>query len=384
VGKLVHLTNWLETQWVAPAYSGWLLLILAIFFFGAATNTLAGWLYVLSGVMMALLLIAAVLSTRTLKGLQIQRSPIEPVTVGDVLTIEVVLTNSTAQPKQLLEIHDLLPHVLGQPTRTVIDTIQAGREFHWVYHQPTQRRGVFGWQTLQLRTAAPLGLFWCQRFQTAKATAIVYPTVLPLICCPLLDELDQVSSPQFFSRDHRSHPSAEGLTRSLRPYRWGDSTRLIHWRTSARFGELQVRELEILKGGQEVIICLDSASSWQDDIFEQAVIATASLYFYACRQGLNTQVWTARTGLLKGDYSVLEALAAVYSDEPLAASPPRSPLVWLSQTAANLNILPTGSRWILWSIGLSGERFFAANAPGLSINPEQPLQSQLQRSLESV
>jgi len=41
--------------------------------------------------------------------------------------------------------------------------------------------------------------------------------------------------------------ASQGLTRNLRQYRQGDSTRLIHWKTSARLGELQIRELEVLR-----------------------------------------------------------------------------------------------------------------------------------------
>ncbi len=37
------LTNWLERRWVAPAYAGGLLLGLALAFFGAAVNSMAGW-----------------------------------------------------------------------------------------------------------------------------------------------------------------------------------------------------------------------------------------------------------------------------------------------------------------------------------------------------
>jgi len=107
--------------------------------------------------------------------------------------------------------------------------------------------------------------------------------------------MGQEASNQFYSQ-RRFHVATEGMTRSLRPYRMGDPTRLIHWRTSARYGELRVRELEVVTGGQEIIIALDSAAAWQEDNFEQAVIAAASLYFYSQRQQLNVKLWTGLTG----------------------------------------------------------------------------------------
>jgi uncharacterized protein (DUF58 family) len=369
---------------VTPAYSGWLLGGIALCFFGAAINTMAGWLYVLSGVSFALLGLAAVLPARVLLGLTIRRNSIQPVSAGDQLTIELQIENQTTQPKTLLQVQDLLPFVLGQPVQTPIEIIPPHDSFRWVYYYPTQRRGVYRWHTVQLRTATPLGLFWCSRRRNVPAKAIVYPTVLPLASCPLVDEMGQEDSAQFYSQERRFQTATEGLTRSLRPYRIGDPTRLIHWRTSARYGQLRVRELEVITGGQEIVICLDSASSWQSEDFEQAVIAAASLYFYAQRQQLNVKLWTALTGLVQGDRVVLEALAATEAGEdPNNSELPRCPLIWLSQTPLSLSTLPTGSRWVLWPTVSASQPEILVNRdyPGIALQTEQPLQLQLQKPL---
>ena len=379
-----RIAEWLENRWVAPAYSGWVLGGLALCFLGAAINTMAGWLYVLSGVSFALLGMAAVLPARSLLGLDVHRQLIQPVSAGDQLTIELELENQTTQPKTLLQVQDLLPFVLGQPVQTPIEIIPPHESYRWVYYYPTQRRGVYRWQTVQLRTATPLGLFWCRRRRDATATAIVYPTVLPLKRCPLVDEMRQKDSAQFYSQDQRFQTATEGLTRSLRPYRVGDPTRLIHWRSSARYGELRVRELEVITGGQEIVICLDSAATWQPDDFEQAVIAAASLYFYAHQQQLNVKLWTGGTGLVQGERVVLEALAATEAGEELSASdPPRSPLIWLSQNPLSLSTLASGSRWVLWPEVSSPQPEILVNRDflGLLIQTDQPLQLQLQKPL---
>jgi uncharacterized protein (DUF58 family) len=294
---------------VTPAYAGCLLGGIAVCFFAAATNTMAGWLYVISGLIFALLGLAAVLPARSLRQIQVRRHPISPVSVGDELTIELEIENQALQPKTLLQVQDVLQSELGKPVQTPVEIIQPQSVHHWVYYHPTQKRGVYRWHEVQLRTATPLGLFWCRRSWNAPAMAIIYPTVLPLTHCPLVDEIGKEDTAQF-SSDRRSHSATEDLTRALRPYRIGDPTRLIHWRTSARYGELQVRELEVFTGSQEIIICLDSSNKWHFDDFEQAVIAAASMYFYACKSQLNVKLWTAKTGLLHGNQVVLEALAA--------------------------------------------------------------------------
>lgn len=383
-----RFANWLETHWVIPAYSGWLLGSLAIFFFAAATNTMAGWLYVISGIILAVLMIAALLPQRALRGVRISRGPIAPVSVGDCLTIEVLLVNQTASAKTLLQVQDQLPnHLLttAQPITQAIEVIPAHETYRWVYQVPTQHRGVYPWYRVSLRTAAPLGLFWCQRDQSATATAIVYPTVLPLQQCPLVDQMGQDLNAQRLSL-HHSFNAPEGITRTLRPYRWGDPIRQVHWRSSARYGELRIRELETYTGGQDWVIALDSRSTWQSESFEQAVIAAASLYFYALKQTIQVSIWTAATGLVKGDRAVLQTLAATQYGEVSQGDRssqllPNVPLLWLTQHSTSLSLLPKGSRYLFWlppEPPASSRSLPSSEYPGLVIQPEQSLQLQLQ------
>ncbi len=379
--------NWLERRWVAPAYGGGLLLALSIFLFGAATNTMAGWLYVISGICFALLGIAIILPQRSLVALQVRRGTLDPVSVGEQLTLELEIENTANSAKTLIQVQDLLPSSLGKST-TVIEILPPHRPYKWITYLTTEKRGIYHWQTVKLRTATPLGLFWCSRERQVPATAIIYPFILPLKTCPIVDETGREYNPKVYERN-RFKMATEGVTRNLKPYRYGDPTRLIHWRSSARYGEFRVRELEISSGGQEVIICLDSASIWQPDDFEQAVTAAASLYFYACRSQINVQLWTAKTGLVYGNRLVLYTLADVNFGQELSTEPPPNlSLIWLTQNPETLNTLPDGSRWLLWPNQVSLKSQFDPGMPrerlsnlGLEIRPEQPLQMQLQSSL---
>lgn len=376
---MIHrFTHWLETRWIAPAYSGWLLTVIAICFFGAATNTLAGWLYVISGVMLALLAIAAMLPPRNLQGLQLNRHPIRPVSAGDALLVDIAIENTSRQTKVLIQVQDHIPPSLGAVQTHAIAGIQPRTIQHWRYEIQTQRRGIYHWQQVQLRTAAPLGLFWSSRYQTAIAKAIVYPTILPLTHCPLLDLMGQDDS-YLWHQEQRAQSATEGLTRALRPYRWGDPTRLIHWRTSARYGELRVRELENHTSGQALTLGLDTTSTWHPEAFEQAVITLASLYVYAISTNIPTQIWTAKTGLLSEKIAVLTALAAVHPSNAVTHRLPNHALIWLTQNNFDTR-LPKGSRLIHWSTQAQRSQS-AQSYPSLSIALDTPLQPQLQRNL---
>ncbi|MEH1883305.1 DUF58 domain-containing protein [Nostoc sp.] len=378
------ITNWLETRACAPTYGGWVLAATAICFFGAGINTMAGWLYAISGISFALLGVAAILPPRSLTGLSITRRPIQPVSAGDELIVELEIRNQTQQPVSLLQVEDILPFVLGKPVQKAIETIPSQGSYRWVYYHPTQRRGIYRWHTVELGSGAPLGLFWCRRQRDCAATAIVYPTILPLATCPLVDEMGQEESKRGDPRGRPLQTATTGLVRSLRPYRLGDPTRLIHWRTSARYGELRVRELEMVTGGQEIVIALDNASNWEEENFEQAVITAASLYFYAQQQQLQVQLWTASTDLIKGDRFVLETLAATTTLEDASSVVPKSyPLIWLTQNLLSLATLPQGSRWVLWqNISSPPEQeIINRDRPGIFVQSDRALQPQLQKTL---
>jgi uncharacterized protein (DUF58 family) len=382
--KISHkIADWLETRWVTPAYAGWLLLALAMFFFGAATNTMSGWLYVISGVSIALLTIAAILPLRSLRVLELRRRSIQPISAGDELKIEIEIINPTAKSKTLLQLQDMLPWVLDNPVTTAIEEIPPNQIYRWVYYQPTQRRGVYHWHEVEMRTGTPLGLFWCRRSRRVPASAIVYPKVLPLTTCPLIDRIGEQESSQLES-DRLFQTATQGITRNLRPYRYGDPIRMVHWRSSARYGELRVRELEISTGGQEAAIALDTLGPWNFDDFEQAVIAAASLYFYATRNQMNVRLWTGATGLVHGNRRVLETLAATNSQEESHHELPNIPLIWLTQNPESIHALPRGSRWVFWPNLEQTPRstILNPNFPGLEIQPERSLQLQLQSRIE--
>jgi uncharacterized protein (DUF58 family) len=184
--KLVkRMLTRLETHGAVPAYAGWVLIGLTLCFWIAAANTMAGWLYVLSGMGVALLTLAAALPIRSLKGIEIARSPLYPIHVDESLCVDVHLRNLTSQEKGLLMVEDHIPSALGEKTQCVVDAIAPQQSYTWHYRLVPQRRGLYRWETITLRTGAPLGLFWSRRLHKVYAEALVYPIILPLARCPI-------------------------------------------------------------------------------------------------------------------------------------------------------------------------------------------------------
>lgn len=374
---------WLEGRWLAPAYGGGVLLGLAIAFLGAAVNTMAGWLYAISGAMMAIALVSLWLPPRNLQDIRVQRASIPPVSVGDTLTLTVLLENPTASAKVLLKVQDYLPVRLGEPAETAIAAILPRSQWPWQHSCQPQRRGVYRWDTVFLRTAAPLGLFWCRRAHSVPACAIVYPQILPLQRCPLIEEFG-ISAGQRQRAPRQTVQASDGLTRALRPYRWGDPIRLIHWRTSARYGELRVRELEQSSSDSQILIALDASSDrWSEDAFESAVVAAASLYSFSLQRQLPVTLWLPHTGTRHRKHDVLTALAEVMPNPATSRPLPNHALIWLSPGGASPQKLPPGSLWVCWPQNDDRHSPRQGVEPALTIRPEsagRSLLAQLQDS----
>lgn len=379
-----RLNRWLERQWVTPAFGAILLAGLALFFFGAAVNSMAGWLYVITGIMVALLLVGAFTPVRMIRGLVITRLPLRPVSVGDTFSLELELYNPSQTPRSLITLKDHLPPGLAQqpPSPHVIANLPTLARKRYISKITPTQRGIYHWEKVTLRTAAPLGLFWCQRAWSVPATAVVYPIVLPLQACPLLDQLGQETSQRWVDRQYQRQLATEGLTRSLRPYRWGDALRLVHWRTSARYGELRVRELDALSGGTAVMVGLDVTGAWLPDEFEQAVMAAAAIYFYARKQNIPIELWLGQGEHLMNETAILRALAAIQPQALRTLPPPptHTPILWLTTNPASLSQLSDISSWLLWP-GQTHPPTSNARHPGRIITPGLPLQPQLESPL---
>lgn len=103
----------------------------------------------------------------------------------------------------------------------------AGEEMH---------RGPLGATAWTINTSDPLGFFIGQRTCADEEIALVYPRFASLSKRRPVRELETAAAA----------PRAGSGTElfGIREYRAGDSLRRIHWRSSARHGELVVREYE--------------------------------------------------------------------------------------------------------------------------------------------
>jgi uncharacterized protein (DUF58 family) len=103
------------------------------------------------------------------------------------------------------------------------------------------RRGVFHFVRVQLRTSAPLGVFVRTRTLRVELPAPVMVAPRP---SPARAVLDGIPEERISTVAPILVRAGGDTVRAVRPYVPGDPARLVHWPTSARRGELVVREQE--------------------------------------------------------------------------------------------------------------------------------------------
>jgi uncharacterized protein (DUF58 family) len=159
---------------------------------------------------------------------------------------------------------------------------------NWQRQVVVPRRGRYTWGPVHGVSGYPFGLVERRAVLVPEETMTVLPCLGWLHRGRFLRHLRGLTvKPQQIRRHPpRSHPAAQAEFHGLRSYQSGDSPRLIHWRTSARRGELMVREFED-EPSDNLLLVLDPALPAEADSgeqFEEMVSLTATICWEWCRR----------------------------------------------------------------------------------------------------
>ena len=217
------------------------------------------------------------------------------VEAGRPATVRLHLENVSRLPSGVLLMEDNLPYVLGPRPRFVLDRVapQAVREIS--YPVRAEARGRYRIGPLAVRLTDPFGLSELTRSFAAVDHLVVTPAVtrLPRI---LLGG-DWVGGGDATSRSLAVSGNDDATTRE---YRHGDDLRKIHWRSTARVGELMVRREENPYQGRATLLLDGRAAAHRGDgpgsSFEWSVSATASIAVALARAGYGLRLLN-ETGL---------------------------------------------------------------------------------------
>jgi uncharacterized protein (DUF58 family) len=278
-----------------------------------------------------LVLLNGLAAGRGLERVRARRHVVQPIFAQTPFLVEVELFNPS--PREVVAVNVVEKGSVHSQSNFCVRLETRGRRAF--RHEITlPYRGTYFWAPLIVSSGYPFGLI---------ERRVVVPPSQKTFVLPALGRLHRGRLRRFLrGADPRNvrirqrpkvHRAAQDEFHRLRPYRPGDSLRWVHWRTSARRGELMVREFEDLPS-ENLLLIFDptlileeeklspaeqtSERRWLREQFEQAVSLVASVVWDWCRRpgnrlvfayvGKNAMVLDGPTSLAHG-YAVLEFLA---------------------------------------------------------------------------
>ena len=239
--------------------------------------------------------------------------------VGDRMRVTYTLRNASRMPKPWLEVHNPTTLPGGLPGRALPLGGQAERS--WLIRAPLTRRGHFRIEPLHIRTGDPFGFFEASATVGQGVSVVVYPRLEPLPAW----RLPPASLEGSHAAPERTLQTTP-LATTVRPYAPGDSMNRIHWRSTARHGDIQVKEFDLEQTADAWII-LDLQRGIQtgrgdDSTTEVAIRAAASIADKALgeNRAVGMTVNAGRTAFLPADrggrqhQKIMQLLAAVEAD----------------------------------------------------------------------
>ena len=260
-----------------------IILIILLAFFAISS----GWhvLYILSYVLLSLLVLSWLWARYSLRKMIFRRTASSGrVQVGETFDERLMLDNVSALPKLWVQIADgsTLPgHRAGY-----VASMGGRKRATWRARTLCKQRGRFQLGPVVATSGDPFGLFRRRVFLTEQRELMVLPRVLPISNFVLF-------SGGLPGRGRTSRRALQATTNAttIREYMSGDALNRIHWRSSAHYNKLMVKEFD-LDPAMDAWIILDlhdemQAGEGEHSTEEYGVTIAATIATFLLRQDLS-------------------------------------------------------------------------------------------------
>jgi uncharacterized protein (DUF58 family) len=239
--------------------------------------------------------------------------------VGEDLRTTYSISNASRLPKPWLEVYNPTDLPVPLPGRAL--GLRSWAQRSWVAIVPLTRRGTYRIEPMVVRTGDPFGFFEAAATVGRPTVITVFPRVVPLPRwrLPHANLEGSHSAPE---RTLQTTP----LATTVRPYAPGDSFNRIHWRSTARLGEIQVKEFD-LEQTADVWLFVDldaSVQAGEGDVstVEESLRVTASVVHDAIVENRAVGITTSGHRLVsipadrgpRQRLKIMQLLAAVEGD----------------------------------------------------------------------
>jgi uncharacterized protein (DUF58 family) len=317
-----------------PTKRTWGFLILAAILYFLANQTQVGWIYVMVAGILALLVVNFFYTRGMLTRLDVQRTfrnlsdeslPSDDINLAlssffedDPIEVTLQFQRTGLRPAFLLRADERCPFApLDEQAQPVfIPNLFGHQPLQLNYHTTCDRRGLYSYAPLRLRSSGPFGFFNTRRRLDIPGEILIYPNYHSL------DRLKLLETRELAERQ-TTRVGVGTQVVGTREYRTGDSLRQVHWRSTARTGKLVVKEFaEEDQPSLGVVLDLETSSSVGHDkysTFETAIRIAASLGHYATKHDVPFRLagvspkWQAPASPLSW-WALLNYLAKVQND----------------------------------------------------------------------
>jgi len=176
------------------------------------------------------------------RGLRFDRVAPESVKVGDVVTVEIVVWSERQVKRPLVTIRD------NFPARMLLSYLSPSLPIAPAFDMPIRtqyqfrplKRGRYKWSGVTVFGTDALGLISLSKtYETSPAEITVLPAPIAVSV-----ELPAAAGWGISEAESGKSRGAGLEPRGIREYASGDSLRHVHWRSTARRGQLLVKEFE--------------------------------------------------------------------------------------------------------------------------------------------
>ncbi|MBI4304411.1 MAG: DUF58 domain-containing protein [Chloroflexi bacterium] len=217
---------------------------------------------------------------------------------GEEVQLDVEVANRKPLPLPWIQIDDEMPIEVTflkgklspshKVTRVVLTNLLPLSWYHKVkrrYHLRCGQRGYFSLGPASIHSGDIFG-FFRREMQTEQADHLmVYPKIVPLekLGIPSKQPVGDIRP-----KSHIFHDPI--LTQGVREYHFGDSLKRIHWKTTARLGQLQTKVFEpttTIDMGIFLDVRTTKPPYWGTipELHELAIVVAASLSNHALAEG---------------------------------------------------------------------------------------------------
>ncbi len=263
-------------------------------------------LYYMSAILLTLPIISYGLGWYALSGLTFRQEMPADSWAGEESEVCYVIENSSPVVRFFLSIHEVFPDWISPAQEATHLFNVTANDTTRIYQTVTfRRRGVYQATGFEVTAMDPLGVFAFTRRVNSAGELVVYPTPGPAVRLPALgaERYGWQESTAAMLRGSSVEPDG------VRAYAVGDSLRHIHWRQTARTGNLTVVEFEETLS-QHLVLVLDltrnsDIGKGTQTTLEYAVRLAANLAQQALLQGAEVRLLVPTIPQLKGYPSLL-------------------------------------------------------------------------------